>query len=91
MNGNRVYLYFQNTTELADWPRVDASLWPNTYEGTRTLDGIGLLVGARVYIENDTIPVDNWHDINSKNEPGYVILLSNKLPSKNGYRSYGNH
>jgi len=66
MNGNRVYLYFQNTTELADWPRVDASLWPNTYEGTRTLDGIGLLVGARVYIENDTIPVDNWHDINSK-------------------------
>jgi len=66
MTGNRVYLYFQNTTELADWPRVDASLWPNTYEGTRTLDGIGLLVGARVYIENDTIPVDNWDDIQSK-------------------------
>jgi len=66
MNGNRVYLYFQNTTELADWPRVDASLWPDTYEGTRTLDGIGLLVGARVYLENDTIPVDKWEDINSK-------------------------
>ena len=66
MTGNRVYLYFQNTTELADWPRVDASLWPNTYEGTRTLDGIGLLVGARVYIENDSVPVDQWEDINSK-------------------------
>ena len=66
MNGNRVYLYFQNTTELADWPRLDASLWPNTYEGTRTLDGIGLVVGARVYIENDTIPIDNWDDIQSK-------------------------
>jgi len=65
MNGNRVYLYFQNTTELADWPRVDASLWPNTYEGTRTLDGIGLLVGARVYIKNDTVAVDNWDEINS--------------------------
>jgi len=68
MTGNRVYLYFQNTTELADWPRVDASLWPNTYDGTRTLDGIGLLVGARVYIENDTIPVDNWEVINSKTD-----------------------
>jgi len=65
MTGNRVYLYFQNTTELADWPRVDASLWPNTYEGTRTLDGIGLLVGARVYVKNDTIPVDNWPEIES--------------------------
>jgi len=63
MTGNRVYLYFQNTTELADWPRVDASLWPNTYEGTRTLDGIGLLVGARVYVKDDTIPVDNWTEI----------------------------
>jgi hypothetical protein len=65
MTGNRVYLYFQNTSELADWPRVDASLWPNTYDGTRTLDGIGLLVGARVYIKNDTIPVDKWDDIRS--------------------------
>jgi len=63
MTGNRVYLYFQNTTELSDWPRIDASLWPNNYDGTRTLDGIGLLVGARVYLENDTIPVDNWDDI----------------------------
>jgi hypothetical protein len=65
MTGNRVYLYFQNTSELADWPRIDASLWPNTYEGTRTLDGIGLLVGARVYIKNDTIPVDKWDEIQS--------------------------
>jgi hypothetical protein len=65
MTGNRVHLYFQNTSELADWPRVDASLWPNTYDGTRTLDGIGLLVGARVYIKNDTIPVDTWEEIQS--------------------------
>ncbi|MCP4710310.1 MAG: hypothetical protein GY869_16940, partial [Planctomycetes bacterium] len=72
MTGNRVYLYFQNTTELADWPRVDASYWPNTYEGTRTLDGIGLLVGARVYVLNDTIPIDNLEDI--QNTPGLDTL-----------------
>lgn len=75
MTGNRVYLYFQNTTELSDWPRVDASLWPNTYEGTRTLDGIGLLVGARVYIENDTIPVDKWEDILSKSNLDTLYYL----------------
>ncbi len=59
MTGNRVHIYFRNTTELSDWPRTDASYWPNTYEGVRMLDGIGLLVGARVYIENDSIPIDN--------------------------------
>jgi len=73
MTGNRVYLYFQNTSELSDWPREDASLWPNSFEGTRTLDGIGLLVGARVYLENDTIPVDNLVDI--QNTPNLDTLF----------------
>lgn len=82
MNGNRVYLYFQNTTELADWPRVDASLWPDTYEGTRTLDGIGLLVGARVYIESDTIPVDNRDDINSKSNLDTLYYLQTSYRQK---------
>ncbi|MCD6206320.1 MAG: hypothetical protein J7L22_11750 [Candidatus Marinimicrobia bacterium] len=59
MTGNRVKLFFRNTTELSDWPLEDASLWPNTFEGTRTLDGIGLLVGARVYLRQDTIPVED--------------------------------
>lgn len=57
MDGNRVFLYFRNTTELSDWPRENASIWPNNYEGTRMLDGIGLLVGAKVFIANDTIPI----------------------------------
>ena len=82
MTGNRVYLYFQNTTELADWPRVDASLWPDTYEGTRTLDGIGLLVGARVYVENDTIPVDNWTDIQSKNNLDTLYYIQTSYRQK---------
>lgn len=72
MNGNRVYLYFQNTTELSDWPRVDASYWPNTYEGVRFLDGIGLLVGAKVYIKNDSIPVDDLQE--ARSTPGIDTL-----------------
>ena len=58
MTGNRIFLYFQNTTELADWygnvDKTQFSRWPNTYEGMAMLDGLALLIGAKVYI--DPIP-----------------------------------
>ena len=57
MTGNRVLLYFKNNTELANWPNWDQSKWPNDYNGTGMHDGIGLFLGAKVYIENDSIPV----------------------------------
>ena len=50
MTGNRVYIYFRNTTELSDWPRVNVSKWPNNPNGLKMTDGIGLLVGAKVYL-----------------------------------------
>ena len=55
MTGNRVFIYFRNTTELSDWPRVSVSKWPNNPNGLKMTDGIGLLVGAKVYIEDDGI------------------------------------
>ena len=74
MNGNRVYLYYRNTTELSDWPKPNVSKWPNNPDGTKMLDGIGLLVGARVYIEDDldpntkdTIPITNVNQLVNKN------------------------
>ena len=70
MAGNRVYLYFRNTTELSDWPKASVSKWPNNPEGVKMTDGIGLLVGAKVFIEDDgnaatvdTIPLDEPVDI----------------------------
>lgn len=66
MNGNRVLIEFKNTTELSDWPDPDASRWPNTYYGNKMNDGIGLLIGSRVFIEGDTIPVDDPDDIAAK-------------------------
>ena len=57
MTGNRVFLYYKNTTELSDHPRVDVSRWPDTYDGQKMVDGIGLMIAARVYLENDSIPV----------------------------------
>ncbi len=56
MNGNRIHLEFTNNTELSNWPDEAASKWPNNNSGYKMLDGIGLLVGARVYIENDGDP-----------------------------------
>ncbi|MBN2011868.1 hypothetical protein JW960_21245 [candidate division KSB1 bacterium] len=63
MTGNRVLLYFRNTTELSDWPRVEVSKWPNTYNGVKMIDGIGLLIGAMVFMEQDTIPVTDLNRI----------------------------
>ncbi len=67
MTGNRILLYFQNTTELAKWTSSyrgsQWSRWPNNYEGVRMLDGIALLIGARVFLKNDTIPVTDPNEI----------------------------
>ena len=43
MTGNRVLLYFKNTTELSDWPATNASRWPNNNDGVKTkkLSSIG--------------------------------------------------
>ena len=35
MTGNRVLLYFKNTTELSDWPATNASRWPNNNDGVK--------------------------------------------------------
>ncbi len=66
MIGNRVLLYFQNNTELAYWPNTSTSKWPNDHTGTGMIDGLALLVGARVYIENDSIPVTDPDIIQSR-------------------------
>ncbi len=57
MNGNRVLLFYRNTTEQSDYVSWFVTKWPNTLEGTKMHDGICLLIGARVYLENDSIPV----------------------------------
>jgi|TARA_B110000263_G_scaffold104545_1_gene91286 hypothetical protein len=56
MDGNRVLLYFQNTTELSDWSPGgldNVSIWPNDGTGTKMVDGIALLIAGKVYIEDD--------------------------------------
>ena len=86
-------LYFQNTTELSAWQKPNVSKWPNNPDGTKMLDGIGLLVGAKVYIENDlnnstvdTLPIT---DLNQLNGNDYHTFTIYKLATeRDGYRSY---
>lgn len=70
MTGNRILLFFQNTTELSDWPATNVSRWPNNNDGLKMIDGIGLLIGAKVFIKDDgnvatvdTIPLTEPADI----------------------------
>jgi len=81
MNGNRILLYFQNNTELAFWSSATAnssqwSRWPNNYQGTRMLDGLALLIGARVYIRNDSIPVENPQTYSGEMDTLYYLQTS---------------
>ena len=80
MTGNRVFIYFRNTTELSDWPRVNVSKWPNNPNGLKMTDGIGLLVGAKVYIEDDgdagtvdTIPMTDPLDLFDPNKQRHTL------------------
>ena len=68
MNGNRVYLYFQNQAELSDWPREDVSKWPNDYTGTKMTDGVNILITAQVFLENDSVPVTDPAQIASRTD-----------------------
>ncbi len=69
MTGNRVSLFFRNTSELSDWNNTpNPSRWPDNYDGVDMTDGIGLLIGARVYVmKGDTIPVT---------DPAQILMLS---------------
>ncbi|MCI0513393.1 hypothetical protein L0128_09295 [candidate division KSB1 bacterium] len=70
MNGNNVYLFFRNTTETADCCDLGywVSRWPADFSGSKMHDGVALLAGARVFIENDSIPVTNLLQIQNRTD-----------------------
>jgi hypothetical protein len=80
MTGNRVFLYFQNTTELANWVAGVGpplwSRWPNSDDGVRMLDGISLLIGARVYLENNVPVTDPLNHMGGPLDTLYFLQTS---------------
>lgn len=79
MSGNRVFEYFQNTTELGKWVSGATgglwSKWPNNDQGTRMTDGIGLLIGAKVYVDNNSVPVTDTLQIRSRTDVHDLYFL----------------
>ncbi|MBN1465895.1 hypothetical protein JXA02_09050, partial [candidate division KSB1 bacterium] len=57
MNGNRVMLYFENNTQLADYPRINTSKWPNDYTGCRMLDVVSVMIGGEIYLQNEATSI----------------------------------
>lgn len=74
MNGNRLLLYFENTTQIGDWPTEGTSRWPNDYTGQRMIDVASVLIGSEVYVYNDSIPIDDLNDPRL-NENGNIDTL----------------
>lgn len=68
MNGNRVLVNFKNSTRLGDWPGPNASRWPNDNTGSYMLDGLAVLIGGMVFLDQDTIPVTDALLIASRND-----------------------
>jgi hypothetical protein len=55
MNAIGFYYIFKHH-RIVQMARLEMSKWPNNYDGVRMLDGIALLIGAMVFIKDDSIP-----------------------------------
>ena len=59
-SGNRLLLFFRNTTEIGGVERgIPMATWPNNFDGHKMHDGIATVIGARVYVVNDSIPIED--------------------------------
>ena len=78
MTGNRVLLFYRNTTELSDCCGLGygVSVWPDNFDGTKMHDGIATLIGSKVFLENDTIPVTSGYENRTDLDTLYYIQSS---------------
>jgi len=75
MNGNRFRMYFQNNSQLSDYPRQDTSKWPDDYSGTKMCDVVAVLIGAEVYVTEDSIPVTDLTEVADLAAAGEIDTL----------------
>ncbi len=72
MTGNNVYEYFQNTTQRGFWMSGTVtskwSKWPNDDTGTLMIDGIALMIGAKVYVDDNSVPVTDTVQIRNRKD-----------------------
>ncbi|RKY61053.1 MAG: hypothetical protein DRP96_04300 [Candidatus Neomarinimicrobiota bacterium] len=69
MNGNQMMMAFSNNTQIANKYLLDGSKWPRDSEkGLQIFDFLAVLVGAQVFLEQDTIPVTSEAEIESRTD-----------------------
>jgi len=69
MDGNQMYMSFRNDTQIGNKLIIDGSKWPRDSEkGLQIFDFLAVLVGAEVFIEQDTIPVTDEEQIISRTD-----------------------
>ena len=78
MSGNNTYLYFSNNTRLSNWYSGcgdQFSKWPNNVDGRKMVDAISVMIGAQVYLDGDSIPIDNTTDLENHPNPNTLYFL----------------
>lgn len=76
MAGNRFRLYFNNQGRQGHWPFVDGSRFPAGSErGLDLFDSNILVVGAKVFVEQDSVPVTDRAEIESRIPSGELDSL----------------
>ncbi|MBN1999064.1 hypothetical protein JW935_16010 [candidate division KSB1 bacterium] len=75
MNGNRVLLYFENNTQLADYPRINTSKWPNDYTGTRMLDLVSVMIAGEIYLQDEHVTITDPALVDQLSAQGLIDTL----------------
>ncbi len=69
MDGNQFLTVFRNNTQVGRKWQIDGSKWPKDSEaGLQIYDQLMILVGAEVFLEQDTIPVTDEDQILSRTD-----------------------
>jgi hypothetical protein len=83
MDGNRFQIYLNNTGYTGHWGYLDGSKWPrDTEKGLDMYDGLRLIVGGKVYVENDTIPVTNPTEIQMRSDLDELYIVESNASSE---------
>ena len=85
MSGNRFRVYLNNQGRLGHWPFLDGSKYPaNSPYGLDMFDSAVLIVAAKVYLEQDTVPVTSMAEIRSRS-PQELDSLYFALSGRNDF------
>ena len=86
LNGNRIFLSFENSTAFASGGKPISSKWPNNYEGTMMLDRVSLLIGAEVFVRQDSIPVTDLAEVaRLRAEIDTLFYMQSNDPGRNDH------